>query len=129
LILKTWKLITGAALLFVLGGLTSLLLEHYFRGYGPPPWEQGPKGRSAAILMRLSKDLALTEDQKVKVGKIVEETEGRVDEELNRIKPQMRSLIDESFGRIEKELTEKQQKRFRAFRQRMEARMERAQRS
>jgi Spy/CpxP family protein refolding chaperone len=124
--MKTWKPITGAALLFLLGCLTGLLLAHYFRGYGPPPWEHGPKSRSAAILARLSKDLALTEDQKVKVGKIIEEAEAKADAQLKSIEPGMRALIDESFTRIEKELNEKQQKRLRAFRERMERRMEQA---
>jgi Spy/CpxP family protein refolding chaperone len=124
--MKTWKLVTGAALLFILGCLTGLLLAHYFRGYGPPPWEHGPKSRSAAILARLSKDLALTEDQKVRVGKIIEETETKVDAQLGAIEPGMRALVNESFDRISKELDEKQQKRLRAFRERMEKRMERA---
>jgi Spy/CpxP family protein refolding chaperone len=124
--MKTWKLITGAALLFVLGGLTGLLLAHCFQGYGPPPWEHNPKGRSAAILARLSRDLVLTEDQKLKVGKIIEETESKVEEQLSQIEPRMRALINETFDSIEMQLDEKQKRRLKAFRERMEERMERA---
>jgi hypothetical protein len=124
--MKTGKLITGAALLFLLGGLAGLLLAHYFQGFGPPPWERGAKSRSAAILGRLSRDLGLTQEQKITVGKIIEETEAKVDVQLRGIEPGIRALIDESFVRINKELNEKQQKRFRAFREKMEKRMERA---
>jgi hypothetical protein len=124
--MKTWKLIIGAALLFLLGGLAGLLLAHHFQGYGPPPWEHSTMSRSAAILARLSKDLALTEDQKLKVGRIIEETEAKVDVQLSGIEPGMRALVNESFNRIERELNNKQQKRLRAFRERMEQRMEQA---
>ena len=123
--MKTWKLISGATLLFILGGLAGLLLAHYIQGYGPPPWEHDPKGRSAAILARLSKDLDLTDDQKLKVGEIIEETEGKVEGRLSLIEPEMRALIDESFNRIEEQLDKTQKERLRAFRERMDKRMER----
>lgn len=124
--MQTWKLISGAALLFILGILVGLLLGHHMRGYRPlPPWEQGPKARSGAILERLSKDLRLTEDQKVLVGRIIGETEEKVEKQFMQMEPQVRGLIEESLDRIEKELDATQKERLRAFRKKMEERMER----
>jgi hypothetical protein len=117
--MKTWKLLSGVALVFavgiLVGALGTLFLRHHYPPPLPPP---GPK--AAFLLERLSKDLHLTEEQKKRVKVILERTDGMLHEHFQREWPQIEKILDDGFLEIGKELTDDQREKFRALRQRFE---------
>jgi hypothetical protein len=122
--MKTWKVVSGIALVFVVGILlgsfgTELLIRHRFPP--PPPSREGPKA-AEFLLGRLSKELSLTEDQKTRVKQILEQTDERLHQHFRQVELQLKTIIDDGFGEIRKELTDDQKMNLDRFRERMERR-------
>ena len=61
-----WKLITGIALVFILGALAGSIGTGFYFKHRYPPRITDPEARKAFILEKFSKELNLTRDQKLK---------------------------------------------------------------
>jgi len=118
-----WKLAAGVALVFILGVLAGLLpgfyLVHRFPPPPPPP-HMDHRDRDAAMVERLSRDLDLSEAQKLRVGEILKQTSERLDAHLREMQPEIRKIFDDGFSEMEKELTDAQKKKLHELRERME---------
>ena len=70
-----WKLITGLALVFILGALAGSIGTGFYFKHRYPPRITDPEARKAFILEKFSKELNLTQDQKIKIGEIIQQME------------------------------------------------------
>ena len=120
--MKRWKLISGLLLVFVLGVLagsfgTRIYLKDRFEHL-----RKDPKARQAFIMRKLSKELELTPDQKIKVEKIVEQMGEKRREFFLKNRPEIKKIMDEGFAQIRKELNSDQQKKLDVLREEFEKR-------
>ena len=120
--MKRWKLISGLLLVFVLGVLagsfgTRVYLKDRFEHL-----RKDPKARQAFIMRKLSKELELTQDQKIKVEKIVEQMGEKRREFFLKNRPEIKKIMDEGFAQIKKELNNDQQKKLDVLREEFEKR-------
>ena len=120
--MKRWKLISGLLLVFVLGVLagsfgTRVYLKDRFEHL-----RKDPKARQAFIMRKLSKELELTQDQKIKVEKIVEQMGAKRREFYLKNRPEIKRIMDEGFLQIKKELNNDQQKKLDVLREEFEKR-------
>ncbi len=120
--MKRWKLISGLLLVFVLGVLagsfgTRVYLKDRFEHL-----RKDPKARQAFIMRKLSKELELTPDQKIKVEKIVEQMGEKRREFFLKNRPEIKQIMDEGFLQIKKELNNDQQKKLDVLRAEFEER-------
>ena len=118
--MNTWKLVSGVALVFIVGALvgslgTRFYLKHHYR-----PFMTEPRDRTAFIMKRLSKELGLSQDQKIAVEKIVAQTGEKLREHFLQTQPEIKSIIDDSFSQIKKELDDVQKKKLDALREKFE---------
>ena len=73
------------------------------------------------ILNRFSRDLNLTEDQRVQVGQIMAQTRKKLDEHfVRRVQPELQKLMNEEVAQIEKVLDDSQKRKFRVLKERMD---------
>lgn len=115
--MNNWKLITGIALVFILGALVgSIGTRLYFERQYPQLADH--RSRKAFLMERLSKELNLTEDQKVTIGKFVEQMEEKRREYFLQKRAETETLIDQ----MKKELTPDQQKKLDVLREEFEKR-------
>ena len=120
--MKRWKLISGLLLVFVLGVLagsfgTRVYLKDRFEHL-----RKDPKARQAFIMRKLSKELELTQDQKTKIEKIVEQMGAKRREFYLKNRPEIKRIMDEGFLQIKKELNNDQQKKLDVLREEFEKR-------
>lgn len=120
--MKRWKLVSGLLLVFVLGVLagafgTRIYLKDRFAHF-----RKDPKARQAFIMRKLSKELELTPDQKIKVEKIVEQVGEKRREFFLKNRPEIKRIMDEGFAQIKKELNNDQQKKLDELREEFEKR-------
>jgi Spy/CpxP family protein refolding chaperone len=120
--MKRWKLVSGLLLVFVLGILagsfgTRIYLKDRFEHL-----RKDPKARQAFIMRKLSKELELTQDQKTKIEKIVEQVGAKRREFFLKNRPEIKRIMDEGFLQIKKELNNDQQKKLDALRKEFEKR-------
>ncbi len=119
--MRKWKLAAGVALVFFLGVLVGLLPGFYLtHRFPPPPPHMDHGDRDAAMLDRLSRDLNLTDAQKVRVGEILKQTSEKLDARLRQMQPEIRKIFDDGFSEMEKELTDAQKHTLHDLRERME---------
>lgn len=120
--MKRWKLVSGLLLVFVLGILagsfgTRVYLKDRFEHL-----RKDPKARQAFIMRKLSKELELTQDQKTKIEKIVEQVGAKRRQFFLKNRPEIKRIMDEGFLQIKKELNNDQQKKLDALRKEFEKR-------
>jgi hypothetical protein len=120
--MNTWKLVSGVALVFIVGALVGSLGTRFYLKHQYRPFMLEPRDRTAFIMKRLSKELSLTENQKITVEKIVAQTGEKLREHFLQAQPEIKSIIDDSFSQIKKELDGDQQKRLDALREKFEKR-------
>lgn len=113
-----WKLITGLALVFILGALAGSIGTGFYFKHRYPPRITDPEARKAFILEKFSKELNLTQDQKIKIGEIIQQMEEKRHEYLLK----HRLETEQSMGQIRGELNAEQQKKFDALREEFEKR-------
>ena len=113
-----WKLITGLALVFILGALAGSIGTGFYFTHRYPPRITDPEARKAFILEKFSKELNLTQDQKIKIGEIIQQME----EKRHEFFVKHRLEIEQSMVQIRGELNADQQKRFDALREGFEKR-------
>ena len=110
--MKRLKLVTGIALLFILGVLVGSIGTKFYLERQHPRLRD-PKTRKAFFMERLSKELNLTQDQKIKIGEIVEQIEIK----RREYSLQRRAEIDRLIDGMKKDLDNDQQKKLDAMRE------------
>ena len=120
--MKRWKLVLGLLLVFVLGILagafgTRIYLKDRFAHF-----RKDPKARQAFIMRKLSKELELTPEQKIKVEKIVAQVGEKRREFFLKNRPEIKKIMDEGFAQIRQELNNDQQKKLDVLREEFEKR-------
>ncbi|MGD0237701.1 MAG: hypothetical protein ABSC55_24620 [Syntrophorhabdales bacterium] len=118
--MNTWKLVSGVALVFIVGALVGSLgarfyLKHHYRPFTPEP-----RDRTAFIMKRLSRELGLSQNQKITAEKIVAQTEEKLREHFLQMGPETEAIIDDGFSQIRKELDDEQKKKLDALREKFE---------
>jgi hypothetical protein len=115
--MNKWKLITGIALVFILGALAgSIGTRFYFeRQY---PWLADRRSTKTFLMERLSKELGLTQEQKGKIEQIV----GQIEEKRREYSLQRQVEIEKLNDQIKKELNDDQRKKLDALRAKFERR-------
>ncbi len=111
-----WKLITGIALVFILGALAGSAGTGYYFKQRYPPHITDPEARKAFIMEKLSKDLNLTQEQKGKIGEIIGQIVQTRRDYYIKGQVEVEKLVDQ----IRKELSSDQQKKYDALRERFE---------
>ena len=115
--MKRWKLVSGLLLVFVLGILAGAFGTRIYLKDRFAHLRKDPKARQAFIMGKLSKELELTPDQKIKVEKIVEQTGAKRREFFLKNRPEIKKIMDEGFLQIKKELNNDQQKKLDVMRE------------
>ena len=115
--MKRWKLVSGLLLVFVLGILAGAFGTRIYLKDRFAHLRKDPKARQAFIMGKLSKELELTPDQKIKVEKIVEQTGAKRREFFLKNRPEKKKIMDEGFLQIKKELNNDQQKKLDVMRE------------
>jgi len=115
--MKSWRLITGVALVLVLGILigaagTQLYLRHKYH------LSLDRKDRTAHLLKTFSKELDLSQDQKIAVEKILQRMAERLHNHLLQRRPEAERIVEESFSEIRQQLSDEQKKRFDSLQER-----------
>ena len=115
--MKSRKLFAGIALLFILGVLvgslgTKFYLEHQYPRLGDP------KARKAFFMEKLSKELDLTREQKIKIGEVVEQIEAK----RREYSLQRQADIDKLIDQMKRDLNDNQQRKFDAMREKFKKR-------
>ncbi len=120
--MKRWKLVSGLLLVFVLGILAGAFGTRIYLKDRFAHLRKDPKARQAFIMGKLSKELELTPDQKIKVEKIVEQMGAKRREFFLKNRPEIKKIMDEGFLQIKKELNNDQQKKLDVLRAEFEKR-------
>lgn len=110
---RRWKLWSGVIAVFVagsiVGGLAATVLV---RNHVIHIMREGPRRSPDRIADRLTKNLAITDDQRAEVERIVREFEPRFTGFEERSRTEVRSLTDEMKVQIRGLLTPEQQVKF-----------------
>ena len=120
--MKRWKLVSGLLLVFVLGILAGAFGTRIYLKDRFAHLRKDPKAKQAFIMRKLSKELELTQDQKIKVEKIVEQVGAKRREFFLKNRPEIKKIMDEGFLQIKKELNNDQQKKLDVLREEFEKR-------
>ncbi|MGD0228764.1 MAG: hypothetical protein ABSC19_00200 [Syntrophorhabdales bacterium] len=114
--MKKWRLITGVALVLVLGILIGAAGTQFYlkRRYHFP---LDHRARTARLVKALSRDLNLSQDQRIATEKILDRTAERLRENYTRVRPEAERIVAEGFSEIETQLTDDQKKKFEALRE------------
>ena len=120
--MNTWKLVSGVALVFIVGALVGSIGTRFYLKHRYHPLMLDPANRTAFIMKRLSKELSLTENQKITVEKIVAQTGEKLREHFLQTRPETKSIIDDGFSQMKKELDDDQKKKLDALRETFEKR-------
>ena len=108
--MKTWRLITGVALVLVLGILigsagTRIYLRHTHRLFHP-------RDRAAHIMGTLSRELDLSQAQKTAVQNVLQRTSEKLHAHYLQQRPEAERIVGEGFSEIRLLLTDEQKKKF-----------------
>ena len=115
--MNKWKLISGIALVFILGALVgSIGTRFYFECQYPRLAEH--RSTKTFLMERLSTELALTQEQKVQIEKIVDQ----IEEKRREYSLQRQAEIEKLIDQIKKELNDDQQKKLDTLRAKFERR-------
>ncbi len=102
-----WKLIMGVALIFLFGALAgSISTGFYIKKYGSRSAQF--RYEKASMLERISKELNITADQKMEIGKILDRLEEKRREHIDCIASEFKLAA----AQIKKELDPDQQMKF-----------------
>jgi hypothetical protein len=119
------KLAVGVIFVFLAGVLVGSLgmgmylknrMERFGPG-GPPPHE-----RPDLIMKRLSRDLGLTQTQRVEIKKILEESEAKISAIRDQFIPKMEAIADQSFAAMKEKLNADQQKKLERIKEKLDRR-------
>jgi hypothetical protein len=121
--MKSWRLLGGIALVFVLGVTAGSAATFYYHEYRTTRSFQDPAARKARIMKWLIRDLNLTEEQQREFSVLVDDL-AREREALDlRIRAEIRKSMDVGYLRMKEKLDPEQQKKLEELRARHEDRM------
>ncbi len=120
--MHTGKLIAGVALVFIVGILVGSVGTGFYLKHRHHSFMSEPGDRTAFIMKRLSKDLSLTQTQKIAIEKIGEQTEAKLREHFLQRRPEIESIVDDGFLQMKKELDENQKKKLDELREQFKKR-------
>ena len=106
---------------FVLGALTGALGLNLFKSSAFSNNSRAPR---PAMIETLATELKLTEQQRVEVQKVLDETKQQFDEMGKQVRPQFQQIRDDSRTKIKALLTPEQQTLFDEWDRKREARRE-----
>jgi len=109
--MRQWKLVTGVALVFVLGVVVGWLGKGFYHKYLFARHNEDPSARKAFILKRFSQDLDLTEDQKNEFRSIIDQLEDKREELFQHGHSEFVKMMDQGFLQMKKILNPDQKKR------------------
>jgi hypothetical protein len=105
--MNRWKLVLGVALIFIFGALVgSISTGYYIKKFHSRI--ANFKYEKVSILEKISKELDLSAEQKIQIGKILDRLEEKRREHINGIASETRL----AFTQIMKELQPDQQRKF-----------------
>jgi len=115
--MKTWRLITGVALVLLLGILigsagTQLYLRHKYH------LSLDRMSRTTHVMKTLSRELDLSQDQKAAVEKILQRMAEKLHAHYLEGRPEAERIVEESFSEIRQQLTDEQKKQFDSLQER-----------
>ena len=121
--MKKWRLITGVALVFILGVLAGSLGTHLYQRQWSERFWKDPAARRAVFLKRLTRKLELTEAQQKELKVIVEDLDRKLLSLRRERRGEIKGIIDEGFTRMKEKLNPDQQEKLEEFKARHEERM------
>jgi hypothetical protein len=121
--MKRWKLITGVALVFILGVLAGSLGNDLYERHWSERFWKDPAARRAIFLQRLTRKLQLTEAQQKEFRVIIEEVDQKLMALRRENRTEIKNVIEESFTRMKEKLSPDQQKKLEEFKARQEERI------
>ncbi len=109
--MKKWRLFTGVILVLVLGILiggagTQFYLRHKYH------LSLDRQDRAAHVLKTLSRELDLSQDQKVEIAKILQGMVERLHTHSLQGRPEAERIVDQSFSEIRQKLSDEQKTKF-----------------
>ena len=110
--MKKWKLVTGVALVFVLGVVVGSLGTEFYHKYLFARHKKDPSARKVFILKRFSRDLDLREDQKNEFKSIIDQLENKREALFQHGHSEFVKMMDQGFLEMKKVLSPDQQKKF-----------------
>ncbi len=110
--MKKTKIIAGLIMIFILGALSGALGTGVVLKRHHPFFSGKPEGRKAFILKRLTRELDLSAEQRVRVAAIIDRVQSETFTQLREGRRLMRQKLESGFAEIRKELTPDQQRRF-----------------
>jgi len=110
--MKKWKLVTGLALVFILGLLvgsfgTGVYIKHRF----VPP-KRDPSAMRAFLLKKFSQKLDLTEEQKNEFKRLIDQVGGKLEDHFRKAHSEIAKIVDQGSFQMRKTLSPDQQKKF-----------------
>jgi hypothetical protein len=120
--MNTGKLIAGVALVFIVGLLVGSVGTRFYFKHHYHPFERERGNRTAFIMNRLSRELSLTEPQKVAIQKIVEQTEEKMREHFLQRRSEIEGIVNDGFTQMKKELNDDQKKKLDELKEKFEKR-------
>jgi len=110
--MKKWKLITGLALVFILGLLvgsfgTGVYIKHRF--VHP---KSDPSAMRASLLKKFSQKLDLTGEQKNEFKKLIDQVGGALEDHFRKSHSEIGNIVDKGSSQMKKVLNPDQQKKF-----------------
>jgi len=119
------KLSIGVFLVFLVGVFAGSLgmgvyLKHQMKRF--EPGGHPPPERHGFIMKRLSRELDLTDAQRIEIEKIVKDSEAKFFAVRNQFMPEIEEIADQSFAAIKKKLNADQQTKLKKIEERIRTR-------
>ena len=120
---KNWKLSLGLFCIFTAGiGIGAIGTGLVLRHKAVSVLNEGPPAVIRLVAKRLTRQLDLSPQQQVVVGKTLQETQQRLIALRSRYQPETRKIIGDGIAQIRQELSPEQQAKLDTLRERMRAR-------
>lgn len=119
-----WKLMAGVTLVFIFGALVGTLGTGVYLKHRHPSFKRDMAVRKTFIIKRLTRKLDLTDVQKRRIEKIVDQMHTMAEKRFQEHRKQMRNAFEQGFSEMKKELTPAQQNKLDEMRKKIEQRRE-----
>jgi hypothetical protein len=120
--MNIWKLISGVALVFIIGVLIGSIGTRIYFKHRHPPRSLEPKAKAAFIMNKLSRELNLTQEQKNATEKIVEQMMENLHQHSLKSRSGVQTIVDEDFSRVKAGLSDDQKKKLDVMREKFDKR-------
>ena len=120
--MNKFKLVAGVILVFLFGTLVGsigmgMYLKHRIENFAPGGY--GRPARTALLLKRLSLELDLTEDQRIEIEKIIEESKIKIFAIRRKYLPEIKDITDQSFALMKEKLNPDQKRKLQKLHDRL----------